>query len=152
MPKIDFYLLNLPDQQLDRFVCKLTEKAWLQAYHIYIYAQSSQQAQHLNHLLWVFNDTSFIPHQVYDPQTDSPHRQVDIGVAGNQTHPQYETAPSLLINLHHEIPAFINQFQRIAEIVPQQGDDLPVQAGRARYRAYRKAGYELGTPHKINRI
>jgi DNA polymerase-3 subunit chi len=48
---------------------------------------------------------------------------------------------AVLVNLHPEPPAFFSRFERLAEVVG--ADDEQLAAGRARYRFYRERGYEL---------
>jgi DNA polymerase IIIc chi subunit len=83
--------------------------------------------------LWTFKDTSFVPHSQDQKDTVLP---VLVG----------HTAPSsewneLLVNLTQDIPAFFKQFQRVAEIAP---DDTSWRSrARKHYKNYREQGCEL---------
>src|SRR5947207_13903092 len=60
MAEIGFYhLLSTP---LDRALPRLLERACAQGHRIVIRAASSERVEHLNALLWTYDDTSFLAH------------------------------------------------------------------------------------------
>src|SRR5256714_15543408 len=60
MAEIGFYhLLSTP---LERALPRLLERACAQGHRIVIRAASSERVEHLNALLWTYDDTSFLPH------------------------------------------------------------------------------------------
>src|SRR5947199_3214223 len=60
MAEIGFYhLLSMP---LERALPRLLERARSQGHRIVIRAASSERVEHLNALLWTYDDTSFLPH------------------------------------------------------------------------------------------
>ena len=74
MTRISFYILK-GSQEHDRqvFACRLIEKAHAQGNHIYIHANSQEQANQFNDLLWSFRSDSFVPHQLmYDTSQTTP--------------------------------------------------------------------------------
>ena len=60
MAEIGFYhLLSTP---LERALPRLLERARAQDLRIVIRAASAERVEHLNALLWTYNDTSFLAH------------------------------------------------------------------------------------------
>ena len=135
MTKVDFYILQSGSRELT--ACKLIEKAFSLGHRIYVHAESEDQAQKIDNLLWTFRAGSFIPHQQYqsDSSEDSP---VQLG-----THEAPNIDSDVLINLGAEVPLFFSRFQRVAELV---GSDEQAKAlGRQHFQFYRDRGYSLNT-------
>src|SRR5207244_8646954 len=60
MAEIGFYhLLATP---LERALPRLLERARAQGYRIVVRAASAERVEHLNALLWTYDDASFLPH------------------------------------------------------------------------------------------
>ncbi|MCX4025739.1 DNA polymerase III subunit chi [Endozoicomonas sp. SM1973] len=136
MTRIDFYIL--PDQQPAarlQFCCRLAEKAIKHAKSVYIHTNGHEEAAMLDELLWSFREDSFIPHQL-DTKHDDASCPVKIGW---QLPPQSST--SLLINLTDTVPSFVDQFERVAEIVA--GDGVSRKTARQNFKSYRDKGYPL---------
>jgi len=53
---------------------------------------------------------------------------------------------TVLINLHASPPPFFSRFERLAEVVGM--DDNEVAAGRERWKFYKARGYEI-RPHNL---
>ena len=100
---------------------------------------SLSEAQRLDELLWTFSDRTFIPHEVTDNGTASHERvMVLIGTEGAPvSHRQ------ILVNLTSSLPAEIDSFERIAEIVDVDPENK--RLSRERYKAYRERGCALET-------
>jgi DNA polymerase-3 subunit chi len=135
MTKIDFYILASGSRE--RIACKLSEKAYGRGNRVYIHTESTQQAQHIDELLWTFRDGSFVPHEQYqaDASSDCP---VQIGCAESP-----DTECDVLINLTSEVPLFFSRFLRVAELVG--AETTAKTQGRDRFRFYRDRGYPLET-------
>jgi len=121
------------------FACRLCEKAMSQGMKIYIHIGSEKAAQDMDDLLWSFKPESFIPHTIVglDEDLDADEEiPVFIGYGTSCS-----ISATLLINLSEEIPAFHDQFERIAEIVPNQ------EAAKIRLREhwnlYKAKGFDL---------
>lgn len=130
---IDFYILSCTS--LDAcgvFICRLSEKAYHQGNHLYIYTASSQDSQKFNELLWTFRDTSFVPHPgpIQIDHCPPPTEHTDI-----------------LVNLTPEPPSFYTNFKRVLEIIPN--DATLKAAGRKKYKYYQQQGCKLKT-HNIS--
>jgi DNA polymerase-3 subunit chi len=138
MSRVDFYVLSedAPDAKL-RVACRLIEKAFDSGVRVYAHAASLAEAQRLDELLWTFNDKTFIPHEVSENGTASHERvMVLIGTeAAPASHRQ------LLVNLTSSLPAEIENFERIAEIVDIEPENK--RLSRERYKTYRERGCKL---------
>lgn len=141
MPRIDFYLL--PDHSphgRSLLACRLAEKAYSLGHRVYIHAVSAEQARALDDLLWTFRQGSFVPHALY-PVLDAEPPPVLIGW---EEHP--DLAAEVLINLAHQVPAFFERFERVAELTDQ--DEQTLNQSRERFRFYRERGY----PPQLHRL
>lgn len=141
--RVDFYLLAEADAGARmRFACRLTEKAYHQDHRVHLHAASAAGAGELDELLWSFRQGSFVPHELTTAGTTTTS-PVTIG-HGPAMPPQAD----LLINLSDELPDFLDQFARVAEVV--DGSETSVAAARKRFREYRNRGTEPAT-HKMDR-
>lgn len=60
MAEIGFY--HLLSTSLERALPRLLERARAQDYRILVRAASTERVEHLNALLWTYDDASFLPH------------------------------------------------------------------------------------------
>ena len=142
MARVDFYVLAQVDERArHRLACKLAEKAWRLENTVYIHAKSRSDAEHLDQLLWTFRDGSFVPHGLAGRDDGTEVSPIMIGYGDQDIGTR-----DLLINLCDEIPASIEGFPRVAELVTS--DETCRQASRKRYAMYRDQGHELNT-HKL---
>jgi len=121
------------------FACRLCEKAMSQGMKIYIHIGSEKAAQDMDDLLWSFKPESFIPHTIVglDEDLDADEEiPVFIGYGTSCS-----ISATLLINLSEEIPAFHDQFERIAEIVPNQ-EAVKIRL-REHWNLYKAKGFDL---------
>lgn len=138
--RVDFYILpdSVPRGRL-LLACRLAERAYREGLTAYIHTAGPAEADALDDLLWTFKEQSFVPHARCPAAPDDPS-PVLIGSGA-------DCAPmQMLINLDREIPPFVDDFQRVAEVVDQHPDVL--QASRVRFRAYRERGV-APTTHKL---
>ena len=146
MTRVSFYILKgIEEHERQSFACRLAEKAFKMGNHIYINAESEQQAQQMDKALWAFRADSFVPHQLLDEKTAN-HNQSQILIGHSATKPP--RLMDLLINIASgEQPEFFSQFERVAELV---NDDEKIKTdGRARYKFYKHRGYELNA-HNVS--
>lgn len=140
MSRVDFYVLSqdAPDARL-RTACRLIEKAFDQGIRTYVQTSTLDQAQRLDELLWTFNDRSFLPHEVSNGSTAShPRVLVLLGDA-----PAPRDHRQLLVNLTNVLPAELDSYERIAEIVDMDPENK--RLSRERYKVYRDRGCTLET-------
>ena len=139
MTQVDFYILDeSAPKSRTLFACRLAEKAFGLGHRVFVHAPGDGAAQDLDELLWTFRDRSFIPHCLAGEDAGEP---VHIG-GGVEPTGDYH----LLINLGAEVPAFVERFERVAEVV--DGDAARKVEGRERFRFYKDRGYLLET-HKL---
>lgn len=139
MTQIDFYILGQNSTTAALFACRLADKVYHMSHSIYIHAESKEQAEQLDDLLWTFNQGSFLPHEIRGRKpVTSPI------VIGYNDDPQIHS--DVMINLSDKIPLFFSQFNRVAEIVC--GDNAARQLARQNYKFYKDRGYNLHT-HEI---
>jgi DNA polymerase-3 subunit chi len=140
MPRVDFYVLSqdAPDARL-RTALRLIEKSFEQQLRTYVQTQTLADAQRLDEWLWTFNDRSFIPHEI---TSGAPASHPRVLVLLGET-----SAPAdhrqLLINLGNALPAEIDTYDRIAEIVDVDPENK--RLSRERFKAYRDGGCTLET-------
>ncbi len=132
MTRIDFYQLSPQQHNHDRVVCQLCQKAYENNQFTLLLTQSAEQTAHLDRQMWVFNDDSFIPHDVQE----SADFKSPILI---QNDPASMGDRQLLINLTNTIPSFFAQFERVIELVTEDNK----QQAREHYSFYKERGYPL---------
>ena len=141
--RVDFYILAATGSSARlRFACRLTEKAYGLKRKIHAFTSSAAMARELDELLWTFRQGSFVPHALLLSGTQESAVPVTIGHED-----QPDTSGDFLINLGDEIPAFFDQYERVAEIVDATPDSR--RSGRERFSFYRDNGFEPNT-HNID--
>jgi DNA polymerase III subunit chi len=142
--RVDFYILKSLNPRDRRMVaCRVTEKAYLQEHRVLILNEDMAEAQALDDLLWTFNERAFVPHQIcVERGSADPNTPVNLVL-------DLETAPEtdVLVNLSSRLPAPLQRFARIAEIV--DGDEQRRRLGRERFKSYRDLGVSLET-HQLD--
>jgi DNA polymerase III subunit chi len=142
--RVDFYVLNsAAAKQRWMFACRLTEKAFLRDLRIVIVNDTPADAQALDDLLWTFDERSFIPHKVcLDEHSHDPATMVHLTVD-----PAAAPAADLLVNLAARLPAHLQRYTRIAEII--DADEERRRMGRERFKSYRDLKLVLET-HQLD--
>jgi DNA polymerase-3 subunit chi len=150
--RVDFYVLNsATERQRFTFACRLTEKAYLLALKVVLLSDSAAEAEALDEMLWTFNDRAFVPHDLRraDPTAECDAWRLRAALAAPvQLTADLEAieAADLLVNLSARLPARLERFARVAEIIDA---DAPRRArGRERFKAYR----ELNVPVETHRL
>jgi DNA polymerase III subunit chi len=130
--RVDFYILkSAASKQRLAFACRLTEKAYLRDLSIVIVNETPADAKMLDEMLWTFNERSFVPHKLsVDEASFDPKTPVHLVLESTPA-----PAADLLINLGLRLPAQVQRYARIAEIV--DADDERRRLGRERFKAYR---------------
>ena len=143
--RLDFYILqDVERQAMLRFACRLAAKAVGAGKPIYVHAQSGAEAEEFDELLWCYPPNRMIPHGLAG-RPAAEGAPVVVGSAPELPQERGWAAQGLLINLSDDAPAFIDQFERAAEIIVGENR----KSGRARYRLYRDRGYALST-HELD--
>jgi DNA polymerase-3 subunit chi len=129
--RVDFYVLkSSAAKQRWTFACRLTEKAYLKDLKVVLLSDTAADADGLDELLWTFNERSFVPHEVCRAAGGTCAAPV-------QLTPDLDAieAADLLVNLSGRLPARLERFARVAEII--DADDERRRLGRERFKAYR---------------
>ncbi len=124
-------------------LCAKIAKLYDEGVRVYVWVDGKGAAAALDNLLWSFDDTAFIPHEVLDGADSEQDTQVVIGWQ-HQLNPN--GAKVLLIAGDHAaatLAEFIGHFGRAVDMVPTN-DNAGKERARQRFRAYRDAGL---TPH-----
>jgi DNA polymerase III subunit chi len=136
--RVDFYVLaeDAPDARL-RWACRLAEQAAEQGSRVYLQTADHAAAQRLDELLWTYNDRSFLPHEIFSGGQPS-HARVLVLLGAAAAPPSHR---QLVVNLTEAVPAEIEHYERVAEIVDV--DPERKRTARERFRQYRERGCTL---------
>ena len=136
--RVEFYVLSedAPDARL-RQACRLAEEAAEKGSRVYVQTADSGQSQRLDDLLWTFRDGSFLPHEVF-AGAPAAHARVMVMLGHAAAPPSHR---QLVVNLTDAIPAELEQYERLAEIVDV--DPERKRVARERYKQYRERGCTL---------
>lgn len=141
MTRVDFYILQ-PEAADNRYTlaCRLAEKAWGQQHRVLISVTSDEELRHMDRLMWVWRERSFIPHGILGT-ADTRLNPILIS-AGTDPADEHD----VLINLRPEVPDYFSRFKRVAECVDKE--ETQKTTSRDRYRFYRDHGYPLNS-HQV---
>lgn len=136
--RVDFYVLSedAPDARL-RWACRLAEQAAEQGSRVYLQTIDQANARRLDELLWTYNDRSFLPHEIFSGG-EPAHARVMVLLGDAAAPPSHR---QLVVNLTEAIPAGLEQYERVAEIVDV--DPERKRTARERYKQYRERGATL---------
>ncbi|NNL05812.1 MAG: DNA polymerase III subunit chi [Xanthomonadales bacterium] len=135
--QVDFYILARPTQSAGELACRLAMKAWTQGHSVIVCAESTEQAERLDELMWDCPPGRFLPHQ--RGEGEAP---VGIVTQGEELTREGD----LVINLTTEPVPEPSRFRRLLEIVPVSSGRR--DASREKYRTYREQGLSPET-HKM---
>lgn len=93
----------------------------------------------LDRLLWTQPEREFVPHLRWSAPRELPPQapRTPIWLVEGEVPP---ACPSVLVNLGEEVPAVLEPFARVIEVVAADADGAA--GGRARWREYRARGIE----------
>lgn len=75
------YFIETPSDEKEGLICRWVEYFYEKGRRIHIVTETSLRAEHLDHLLWIFSQASFIPHRIATGRLeDSPPEPVIISV------------------------------------------------------------------------
>jgi DNA polymerase-3 subunit chi len=132
--EIGFYhLLSTP---LERALPRLLERARAQGYRIVVRAASSERVEHLNALLWTYDEASFLAHG--SARDGNPASQ-PIWLSDGQDNPNDAAMLVLLDGVEAEDLA---SFARCADFF-DGNDDAAVASARERWRRAAASGHTL---------
>lgn len=134
MAEIGFYhLLSTP---LERALPRLLERARGQGHRIILRAASAERVEHLNALLWTYDDAGFLPH---GSARDGNPAEQPIWLTERQENPNGATILFLVDGVEADD---LDAFSRGIDMF-DGNDEAAVEAARARWRRAKEAGHAL---------
>ena len=121
------------------YACRLLRKAHRAGAQVAVTGDLAT-LQALDRELWTFDDQEFLPH-VLAAGKPLPER---LHATPIWLSPDPASAPgerSILINVGREMPAGMDRFQRLFDLVSSEPDDR--QEGRQRWKAYAAQGWDF---------
>ena len=136
MTEIDFHF-NVPDKLA--YSCRLLRKAYASGAKIVVTGDVSS-LEKLDHLLWTFSPTEFIPHcyAAADDLMDTTLASSPLVLAAS---PKNSAHSGVLVNLGIAVPQEFERFERFIELVTQAEADR--QLARERWKYYADRGYSI---------
>jgi DNA polymerase-3 subunit chi len=127
------------------YACRLLRKAYKAGAQVVVTGDEAS-LRTLDKQLWVFDEQEFLPHVLDTARQPVPARQhaTPIWLSLDPA-----TAPgerSILVNVGQEMPAGMDRFERMFDIVSSAPDDR--QLGRQRWKTYAAMGWQV-QPHEV---
>ncbi len=134
MAEIGFYHLTLTP--LERALPRLLERAVAQGHRIIVRAASAERVEHLNALLWNYDEASFLPH---GSARDGHAAAQPIYLTDGADNPN---GASMLVLVDGVAVTDLGMFVRCADLFDGR-DPAAVASARERWRRAREAGHRL---------
>lgn len=136
MAEIGFY--HLTATPLERALPRLLERAVAGGYRILVRAASAERVEHLNAVLWTYDEASFLAHGA---ARDGNAAAQPIYLTEGEDNPN-GASMLVLIDAADGLAADLAGFARVADLF-DGGDPAAVAAARERWRQARAAGHSL---------
>jgi DNA polymerase III subunit chi len=130
--EIDFYT-RVEDRV--QFAARLCHKLFAMGKKVRVLTGDPAMTARLDTLLWTTPAVGFVPHCRL---SDRIAAETPVIIDDS---PEHSGPADVLINLQAEQPAFFRRFERLAEIVSDEPDE--VTAGRTKWQYYKQQGYTL---------
>ncbi len=145
MPEVAFHF-NVGQNAAAKlsYACRLLRKAVAAGARIWVVGESAVIAQ-LDRLLWSFAPLEFVPHCVVGAAGVTDH-MVNLSPVVLSESEQGCTQPDVLLNLSDAMPAALESFRRVIEIVSL--DETDRLDARKRWKQYSALGCNI-TRHDI---
>lgn len=159
--RVDFYILksSTPKQRWT-FACRLTEKAYLRELKVVLLGDTPAEVEAIDALLWTFSERSFVPHDIHRGRPGVGATAADAGPAAQTATAagpgaavqltqdlDFVGSADLLVNVSTRLPARLDRFARVAEII--DADDERRRLGRERFKVYRELKLAVET-HQLD--
>jgi DNA polymerase-3 subunit chi len=132
--EIGFY--HLKTTPLERALPQLLERALKGGHRILVLASSNERVEHLNQLLWTYDEASFLPH---GSARDGNADRQPIFLTADEGNPN---AATMLMLVDGARGSGIESFQRVCDMF-DGNDDAAVEDARQRWREAKAAGHTL---------
>ena len=134
LAEIGFY--HLKTTPLERALPRLLERALKDGYRVLVMAGSEERAEHLNQLLWTYDDASFLPH---GSARDGNAARQPIFLTAADTNPN---GANMLMLVDGAVAKDVAGFKRVCDMF-DGNDESATEAARQRWRVCKAAGHEL---------
>ena len=134
LTEIGFY--HLKTTPLERALPRLLERALKDGYRVLLIAGSNERAEHLNQLLWTYDDASFLPH---GSARDGNTARQPIFLSTDEANPNHA---DMLVLVDGTSAQDLGVFKRVCDMF-DGNDEAATEAARQRWRAAKEAGHVL---------
>jgi DNA polymerase-3 subunit chi len=134
LAEIGFY--HLLSTSLERALPRLLERAWSQGHRIVVRAGSPERVEHLDTMLWTYEEGGFLPHG--SVRDGNPTMQ-PIWLTHLYENPN---GASMIVLVDGSEAANLQLFSRCADLF-DGNEPSAVEAARGRWRRAREAGHSL---------
>ena len=133
MTEIGFY--HLRTMPLDRALPRIVERALAEGHRVVVIAGSAERVDHLDALLWTYDDASFLPH---GSARDGFAEEQPVWLTLQAENPN----GAQVLVLADGAVADIGDWPMVLEIFDGNSDDA-VATARERWKAHKAAGHDL---------
>ena len=134
MTDIGFYHLRMTP--LERALPRLLERALKDGFRIKLMAGSGERVEHLNQLLWTYDEASFLPH---GSARDGNAERQPIFLSAAEDNPNRAT---MLVLVDGARATALEAFGRVCDMF-DGNDESAVEDARRRWREAKAAGHTL---------
>jgi DNA polymerase-3 subunit chi len=132
--EIGFY--HLKTTPLERALPRLLERALKDGYRVLVQASSDERVEHLNQLLWTYDEASFLPH---GSARDGNAEPQPIFLTAGEGNPNHAT---MLVLVDGAASVGLENYQRVCDMF-DGNDEAAVEEARRRWREAKAAGHSL---------
>jgi DNA polymerase-3 subunit chi len=127
------------------YACRLLRKAYRAGARVVVTGDEAS-LRTLDKQLWVFDEQDFVPHVLASGRQPVPARQQATPIWLSADPASAPGERGILVNIGQEMPAGMDKFERMFDIVSSAPDDR--QLGRQRWKAYAAMGWQV-QPHEV---
>ncbi len=134
MAEIGFY--HLRTMPLERALPRILERALAEGHRVVVMAGSAERVEHLDALLWTYDEASFLPH---GSARDGQAERQPIWLTDRDENPNRAT---MLVLVDGASTALLADYARCCDIF-DGNDEAAVAAARLRWKSAKAAGHQL---------
>ena len=128
-------ITGVSDEQLHlHYACLQAAYFYRQNQRVFIYTQDQESAHIIDEMLWAFDPTSFVPHNLIG---EGPKQGAAVEISWQAP----TNRRAVLINLTSDVPNFANQFSHLIDFVP--ADETLKEQARNRFRTCRQWNFNV---------
>jgi DNA polymerase-3 subunit chi len=127
------------------YACRLLRKAYKAGARVVVTGDAAT-LRTLDKQLWVFDEQEFLPHVMAQPHQAPPPRLHETPIWLSVDPASAPGERGILVNVGQEMPAGMDRFERLFDIVSSEESDR--QLGRQRWKAYAAMGWQV-QPHEV---